>query len=162
MSLDVGRVWPEPLILRQVNPVHLAIEKDTQLSGDLVVRNEQPVFIGKGDQMSVKKPMHGSGQGDTVLHNIGPNFSHSPDMGGLHLRPATAIDDPKPTHGASVTVCIADMPPKVGVPDLAVHEHLLDPSDLIESGQIVEIKSPSGLFNANEAKSNCIIRRKRL
>src|ERR1700684_3462128 len=114
--------------------IHLTFEERTKLGRYLVVRYEQSVFVGERNKVTVEEPVDRPRQRNPVLHNVRAAFAYAPNMGGLHFRPAASVDDLEAGHRAAVVIGLADVATKVGVADLAVHEHLFDAARLIRPG----------------------------
>lgn len=54
------------------------------------------------------------------------------------------------------------MTTEVGVANLAIHQQLVDTSDVIEPRRDIELKGLRRFFDADKAKSNCIVGRQGL
>jgi len=78
-------MWPQALILWEVDPFHLILEERTELAGHFVVGNQQLIFIRQRDEMTVKEPVDGSRKGYPILHNVGSTLTHAPYVRGLNF-----------------------------------------------------------------------------
>ena len=109
-----------------MDAVHLLFKQVSKLWRRLVVRNQELVVVRQRDQVAVKKPVYSARKGQAVLHDVWAPFTHSPDMSRLHFRPASAVYDAQTCDRTAVVVGVANLPPKVCVPNLSVKQNLLN------------------------------------
>ena len=104
--MDCNKVasGPQALFGREMDPVELLCEQTPELPRHPVVRDKQAVVVRKTDEVPIKEPVAGRGEGETILDDVRAAVLDRPDMRRLNLHPATTILDPKASDGAGLPI----------------------------------------------------------
>ncbi len=57
MPLEIDRLWPQALVIRQVNAFELVGEQVLELARNSVVGDDQTVVVSQADEMTIEEPM---------------------------------------------------------------------------------------------------------
>jgi hypothetical protein len=107
-----------PLVeCRRQNKLAICDKKAVKINRHTMGRCKNPVIVADRDQSTVKQPVCGAAQSQSVSHRIGPIRFYGSDMRSLHFGVTTSIDQAQPRQCAPVVICLTYMAPENQIPE---------------------------------------------